>query len=560
MNNTLASADDAELVRRALEGERSAVGEIYDRYANHIYSFCRSRLRSDADAADAMQDTFVRASTRLEQLRDPSKLRSWLFAIARNQIVVSGRATARATGGEGMELLASTNDDLDADLLRVEAAAQLWDASEGLSDRDQEVLELHVRHGLVGGELADALGVSESHCYVLLSRVKDRIASSLGGLLVARLGRDDCRELDQLLATWDGRFTIDIRSKVTRHIRSCDVCEQTHTTALASGVSFGVVPLISVPSGLRVGTVEKMFTALDVSKAAANAAGGGAAGAEQLAGNSPWDWKPDGFPTTLESHARPGVIWFKVAAAVAAIVMLVGVGGWFVNQSGSADELATVNDAVAEEAEVVSELASPAPTEPETTTTTTTEATTSTTEEEATGVDEEEIEPVPPTTVSETTTTESEPETVPPEEPEEEDGGEDPDPADEPDDDEEEDPEEPPVPANLPPVIVQVTPRLNTVQAARAGACEGERVVVGVEAVDPDGEVASVVLIWEPTLDATTTTALTSRQAPIWIGQIGPWLTPGMQSIRVLASDDVGATTETTFEVEVTACPLGFTT
>ena len=621
MKKTESRADDADLVRRALDGDRSAVGEIYDRYANHIFSFCRSRLRNDADAADAMQDTFVRASTRLDQLRNPAKLRSWLFAIARNQIVASGRVTARATGGDGMELLASEDDELDADLLRVEAAAQLWDASAGLSERDQEVLELHVRHGLGGSELADALGVSESHSYVLLSRVRDRIASSLGGLLVARLGRDDCDELDQLLTSWDGRFTIDVRSKVTRHVRSCEVCEQTHTTVLASGVSFGVVPLLAVPGGLRTQTVDKMVTAIDVSKVATGSTGTDAttitvAADVPLDATTPWEWKPDGFPTPIGAGARHAPAWLKMAAAIAAVVMLVGVGGWLRNQSDSETDLATGDDVEIQEPEVLSEAAAPPP-PLESSTSTTTETATSTTEqvpEQQDGnvlvvtADGVEAEPassstIPETTAPETTTTEAEPELVidpedeedetdpadgadgqdddlvdeederredrdeqdrgdeageaeEEEEVEDEDEGDEDEDEDEGDDDADE--QDPPEPANLPPVIEQVLPRTDAVQAQRAGACDGEMLGVSIEVSDPDGEVVSVELAWQPTADSTTTTAATSRQPPIWFGQIGAWLTPGTKSIQVIATDDAGAATATMFNVDVTACPFGF--
>ena len=78
------SMDDAELVRGARSGDRSAFAEIYDRYADRIHDFCHSMLRDRAEAADAMQDTFLVAFERLDQLRDPSRLKSWLFAIARN--------------------------------------------------------------------------------------------------------------------------------------------------------------------------------------------------------------------------------------------------------------------------------------------------------------------------------------------------------------------------------------------------------------------------------------------------------------------------------------------
>ena len=182
MTREHAGTSDSELVQQALTNDRAAFAEIYDRYADDIYTFCRSRLRNDADAADAMQETFVRATTRLGQLREPAKLRSWLFAIARNQIVATGKMAARATGGDAMgEVIDLRNGDVDDDLLRAEASAELWDAAKGLSDRDQEVLELHVRHGLTGQALADAMGVSESHANVMVSRMRDRIATSLGG-------------------------------------------------------------------------------------------------------------------------------------------------------------------------------------------------------------------------------------------------------------------------------------------------------------------------------------------------------------------------------------------
>ncbi len=66
---------DAELVQTALAGDGTAFARIYDNYATPIYDFCRSTLRSDADAADASQDTFVAAHQKLSTLRQPDRLR-----------------------------------------------------------------------------------------------------------------------------------------------------------------------------------------------------------------------------------------------------------------------------------------------------------------------------------------------------------------------------------------------------------------------------------------------------------------------------------------------------
>src|SRR5271156_2837762 len=75
---------DSEVVAAIVAGDPEGLAEAYDRYASPLYTYCRSLLREPADAADAVQDTFVIATAKLGGLRDPGKLRSWLYAVARN--------------------------------------------------------------------------------------------------------------------------------------------------------------------------------------------------------------------------------------------------------------------------------------------------------------------------------------------------------------------------------------------------------------------------------------------------------------------------------------------
>ena len=77
--------DDAALVAAARRGDQAAWGTIYDRYADRLHDHCWSILRDEHEAADALHDAFVNAARALPQLRDPSRLRPWLYAIARNE-------------------------------------------------------------------------------------------------------------------------------------------------------------------------------------------------------------------------------------------------------------------------------------------------------------------------------------------------------------------------------------------------------------------------------------------------------------------------------------------
>ena len=57
-------------------------------------------LHDSADAAGALQNTFVIAATALGDLSEPSKLRPWLFALARNECRRRIRPTSAACDEE----------------------------------------------------------------------------------------------------------------------------------------------------------------------------------------------------------------------------------------------------------------------------------------------------------------------------------------------------------------------------------------------------------------------------------------------------------------------------
>jgi hypothetical protein len=58
---------------------------MYDRYATPLYAYCSFMLPGPDAAADVVRDTFLIATSRLEGLRDPGKLDSWLHAVARSE-------------------------------------------------------------------------------------------------------------------------------------------------------------------------------------------------------------------------------------------------------------------------------------------------------------------------------------------------------------------------------------------------------------------------------------------------------------------------------------------
>ncbi len=248
-----AAPSDAELVAGVLAADREAFAAVYDKYGNKLYDFAYSMLRQREDAADAVADSFVIVAERINQLREPDRLRPWLYAIVRSECLRMLRARKRVDHGGEEQLVNMADDALTPDQEAERAAMQqiVWDAAAGLADRDRALLDLHLRQGLDGAELGEAMGVTAANAYTMLSRLRAQVDRSLGALLIVRMGRDDCDELDGLLADWDGTFSPLIRKRVSRHVDDCDVCGARRKKILSPWMLLAGVPMFTAPAFLR---------------------------------------------------------------------------------------------------------------------------------------------------------------------------------------------------------------------------------------------------------------------------------------------------------------------
>jgi RNA polymerase sigma factor (sigma-70 family) len=250
---------DAELARGCAAGDRAALAGIYDRYADRLHDFCWGMLRDRDGAADCVQDVFCIAATRATQLRDPGKLRPWLYAIARSEALRRIRDRDRETVSD--ELPDSVSDDPSPETLaaRGELADLVSDAAGGLSDRDRSVLELAYRHGLDGADLAEALGVTQVNANTIVHRLRETVERALGALLVSRgvhVDPNRCTELAAILDGWDGTFTVLMRKRVARHIEGCATCDEERRRLVNPMALLGGAPVfIPAPAWLRQRTL-----------------------------------------------------------------------------------------------------------------------------------------------------------------------------------------------------------------------------------------------------------------------------------------------------------------
>ena len=86
--------DDRELVLALGQGERAAFDAIYDRFRPRVFTFLLRMGGDHALAEDLMQETFVRLATKARSLAPDTRLKAWLFTVARNLFFDQRRRSA----------------------------------------------------------------------------------------------------------------------------------------------------------------------------------------------------------------------------------------------------------------------------------------------------------------------------------------------------------------------------------------------------------------------------------------------------------------------------------
>lgn len=146
------TGDEADWIRAAQAGDRTAFARLVDRYWDRLYRWLYRLTRDRHAAEDLTQETFLKALAAVRSFRPGSNFRAWVFRIGHNNFVNLKRAdrrikvplpdeTARPEIG-GAESTAENRESLEIVGKAVAAlppdfrAALLLRVEEGLSFRD----------------------------------------------------------------------------------------------------------------------------------------------------------------------------------------------------------------------------------------------------------------------------------------------------------------------------------------------------------------------------------------------------------------------------------------
>ncbi|MDF3148336.1 sigma-70 family RNA polymerase sigma factor, partial [Streptomyces sp. T21Q-yed] len=242
--------ESAALVAAARNGDPEAQDALVGAYLPLVYNVVGRALNGSVDVDDVVQDTMLRALDALGGLRDPESFRSWLVAIAMNQVRAHwhARQSAPGTVEEAQDLADPGADFVDLTMVQLQLSGQRQEtarATRWLEPDDRGLLSLwwlECAGELTRSEVAEALELSPQHTAVRVQRMKAQLEAAR--VVVRALdARPRCEELRGVLASWDGRPSALWRKRIARHARSCAHC---------SGLWSGLMPAEGLLAGLAL--------------------------------------------------------------------------------------------------------------------------------------------------------------------------------------------------------------------------------------------------------------------------------------------------------------------
>lgn len=177
-------ADDQQLWERARTGDAEAFGDLYERHARAVQSYCLWRTADLQAAEDATATVFLEAWRKRQRLTlSTDSAAPLLLGIANNVVRRQWRSQRRYRDVlEKVRNVGQVPGDLEAEAIaRVDAIQRLRDGGEAIRQlprREREVLAMLAWSDLSYGEIATALGLPVGTVRSRLARARTRLGDA----------------------------------------------------------------------------------------------------------------------------------------------------------------------------------------------------------------------------------------------------------------------------------------------------------------------------------------------------------------------------------------------
>jgi RNA polymerase sigma factor (sigma-70 family) len=245
-------------------GDSVAFARVYEEHHQALFRYCRSLLRHDEDAQDALQSTMANAFAALRDDQRDFELRPWLFRIAHNEAISILR---RRRDTSELDELPGFEPSLETRVAEREDLRALNDDMADLPERQRAAIVLRELNGLSQHEIALVLECSPA-------AVQQALFDARTTLVKCREGREmHCDIVRRAISNNDRRV---MRARTMRaHLKTCAGCREFQAGLASLPGSFGAL-FPPLPAGIAAAVVRDLLPGAVAASGWGAAAGGGA--------------------------------------------------------------------------------------------------------------------------------------------------------------------------------------------------------------------------------------------------------------------------------------------
>ena len=170
-------SSEADLIKEAVAGKRDAQQQLYQRYAGKMLAVSKRYARTDFEAEDILQDSFVKVFLHLKTFKAECPLEFWIKRIVINTSIKHQHANRHLVVSDQEEEWedAAEGDSLDSRF----AYEELLQLVRELPPRYQAVFNLYAIEGFSHKEIGEMLQITESTSKSQYSRARASLRQAL---------------------------------------------------------------------------------------------------------------------------------------------------------------------------------------------------------------------------------------------------------------------------------------------------------------------------------------------------------------------------------------------
>lgn len=175
---TLTNQNIDQLIQQCKTGNQRAQLEVYNRYYKAMFNTANRIVKDKFEAEDIMQESFLKAFTKLDSLNDSKTFGSWLKRIVINNSIYKYNKSSKYNEVPLDDVLYKVEDssgipdDYEFNNLK---AKQVLETMKSLKDNYRISLTLNLIEGFDYDEICEIMNISYANCRTTISRAKESL-------------------------------------------------------------------------------------------------------------------------------------------------------------------------------------------------------------------------------------------------------------------------------------------------------------------------------------------------------------------------------------------------